>query len=105
MTASTLHAPAQLDHAGIAARVPHAGRMCLLGSLVAWSAEHIHCRVTGHSDPAHPLRSASGLLAPCAIEYAGRHMDVRGQHHSRPDTRPSDRSWRSAGRARSLKVC
>ena len=88
MTASTLHAPAQLDHAGIAARVPHAGRMCLLGSLVAWSAEHIHCRVTGHSDPAHPLRSASGLLSPCAIEYAGQAMALHSALNAKPGSPP-----------------
>lgn len=76
--ANPTQAPARLDHAGIAARVPHAGRMCLLDSLVGWSAEHIHCTATGHADPAHPLRSPGGLLAPCAIEYAGQAMALHG---------------------------
>jgi predicted hotdog family 3-hydroxylacyl-ACP dehydratase len=66
--------PATLDHAGIAARVPHAGRMCLLHALLSWDAEHARCTITGHADPAHPLRSARGLLAPVAIEYASQAM-------------------------------
>lgn len=72
--AAATTAPATLDHAGIAARVPHAGRMCLLDSLLDWSAEHLLCSASSHSDPANPLRTASGLLAPNAIEYAGQAM-------------------------------
>lgn len=67
-------APQTLDHAGIAARVPHAGRMCLLDRLHGWDAAAIHCSLVGHDDPAHPLRSASGLLAPAAIEFASQAM-------------------------------
>jgi predicted hotdog family 3-hydroxylacyl-ACP dehydratase len=63
-----------LDHAGIAARLPHAGRMCLLDRVEHWTPEAIHCSATGHRDPDHPLRTASGLLAPCAIEYAAQAM-------------------------------
>jgi predicted hotdog family 3-hydroxylacyl-ACP dehydratase len=48
--------------------------MCLLDRLLAWSPEAIHCDATSHHDPAHPLRTASGLLAPCAIEYAAQAM-------------------------------
>ena len=67
-------APQTLDHAGIAARVPHAGRMCLLDALLGWSDEQIHCRITNHAEPAHPLRTPGGLLAPAAVEYAGQAM-------------------------------
>jgi predicted hotdog family 3-hydroxylacyl-ACP dehydratase len=70
--------PATLDHAGIAARVPHAGTMCLLDALLAWSPEQISCRITNHADPAHPLRTAHGLLAAAAIEYAGQAMALHG---------------------------
>jgi predicted hotdog family 3-hydroxylacyl-ACP dehydratase len=66
--------PQTLDHAGIAARVPHAGRMCLLDRLHGWDGSHLHCSALGQADPAHPLRSASGLLAPAAIEYASQAM-------------------------------
>lgn len=71
-------APRQLDRAGIAARIPHQGRMCLLDRLVDWSPEAIHCTARSHHDADHPLRSASGLLAPCAIEYAAQAMALHG---------------------------
>ena len=71
-------APATLDRAGIAARIPHHGRMALLDALAGWSADAIHCTATGQGDPAHPLRTDSGLLAPCAIEYAAQAMALHG---------------------------
>jgi predicted hotdog family 3-hydroxylacyl-ACP dehydratase len=70
--------PATLDHEGIARRVPHAGRMCLLHTLDAWSDEHIACTAISHTAADHPLRTASGLLAPCAIEYAAQAMALHG---------------------------
>jgi predicted hotdog family 3-hydroxylacyl-ACP dehydratase len=71
-------APATLDHAGIAARVPHAGRMCLLDRLLRWDASTIECRATSHRDAANPLRGDDGLLAVCAIEYAAQAMALHG---------------------------
>ena len=70
--------PQSLDRAGIAARIPHQGRMVLLDRLLGWDAETIECSATGHADAAHPLRTASGLLAPCAIEYAAQAMALHG---------------------------
>ena len=70
--------PATLDHAGIAARVPHAGRMCLLDTLLAWSDQHICCSASSHQDPAHPLRSGGVLSAACGIEYAAQAMALHG---------------------------
>lgn len=70
--------PATLTHEGIAARVPHAGTMCLLDRLESWSAERIHCSAVSHRDGANPLRTKSGLLAPCAIEYAAQAMALHG---------------------------
>ena len=67
-----------LDRAGIAERIPHAGAMCLLGSLDGWDREHIVCSASSHRDPTHPLKTASGLLAPCAIEYAAQAMALHG---------------------------
>jgi predicted hotdog family 3-hydroxylacyl-ACP dehydratase len=63
-----------LDHAAIAARLPHAGRMFLLDRVEHWTGAAIHCTATSHHDADHPLRTASGLLAPCAIEYAAQAM-------------------------------
>lgn len=71
-------APATLDHAGIAQRLPHAGTMCLLDRLLAWTAASIHCSAVGHTRPDHPMRVAGGLLAPCGIEYAAQAMALHG---------------------------
>lgn len=70
--------PATLDHAGIALRIPHSGRMCLLHALEQWDANSIHCSAISHRDADNPLRSASGLLGPCAIEYAAQAMALHG---------------------------
>lgn len=67
-----------LDHAGIAALIPHAGSMCLLDGLLHWDATRIECRAGGHRAPDHPLRTASGLLATAAIEYAAQAMALHG---------------------------
>ena len=70
--------PAVLDHAGIEALVPHRGAMCLLDRLVGWDDARIECIATGHRDPAHPLRSRSGLMASTAIEYAAQAAALHG---------------------------
>jgi predicted hotdog family 3-hydroxylacyl-ACP dehydratase len=67
-----------LDAAGIRALIPHAGRMSLLDTLQAWDMATIRCTATGHTDPDHPLRSAGGLLAPAAIEYAAQAAALHG---------------------------
>lgn len=67
-----------LDHAGIAARVPHAGSMCLLDRLLRWDATHIECRAVSHRDAGNPLRGDEGLPAVCAIEYAAQAMALHG---------------------------
>lgn len=78
-----------LDHAGIAARVPHAGTMCLLHELQAWTAERIECTARSHLDPANPLRTAGGLLAPAAIEYASQAMALHGTLAAAPGSAPT----------------
>jgi predicted hotdog family 3-hydroxylacyl-ACP dehydratase len=70
--------PATLDHEGIAARVPHSGSMCLLHGLLHWDAERISCSARSHRDATNPLRTAGGLLAPVAIEYASQAMALHG---------------------------
>ena len=70
--------PATLDHAGIAARIPHSGTMCLLDALLHWSNEIITCTVHDATDPAHPLRLAGTLPATCAIELASQAMALHG---------------------------
>jgi predicted hotdog family 3-hydroxylacyl-ACP dehydratase len=63
---------------GIAARIPHAGTMCLLDRLIAWDDARITCEADSHRSPDHPLRSASGLLIGAAIEYAAQAMALHG---------------------------
>lgn len=70
--------PASLDHAAIAARVPHHGRMCLLDSALRWDMASIECQVGDHRAADHPLRSRSGLLMCAAIEMAGQAMALHG---------------------------
>jgi len=70
--------PQELDHAGLAALIPHSGPMCLLNRLRAWDEERIECSASNHRDAAHPLRTRSGLLCSCAIEYAAQAMALHG---------------------------
>lgn len=67
-----------LDHAAIAARIPHAGRMCLLHEVIRWDANSINCRARSHRDPANPLRSGEQLAAVHGVEYAAQAMALHG---------------------------
>jgi predicted hotdog family 3-hydroxylacyl-ACP dehydratase len=78
-----------LDRAGIAARVPHSGRMCLLDRLLAWSEDRIECRATSHREASNPLRTAGGLLACNAIEYASQAMALHGSLSAAPGSPPT----------------
>jgi predicted hotdog family 3-hydroxylacyl-ACP dehydratase len=84
-----MNAPATLDHAGIALRIPHSGTMCLLDRLERWTPGEIDCAANNHTRADHPLRSASGLLAPAAIEYAAQAMALHGSLVAPPGTAPS----------------
>ena len=70
--------PQTLERDGIAQRIPHRGSMCLLERLEGWDAETIRCSTTTHRQADNPLRTASGLLAPNAIEYAAQSMALHG---------------------------
>lgn len=67
-----------IDRAGIAARIPHQGGMCLLDAVRDWSEAAITCRAVSHRDPANPLRSHGRLGAANGIEYAAQAMAVHG---------------------------
>ncbi len=60
----------------ICARIPHAGRMCLLERVQDWDETDIHCLATSHRDADNPLRSRDRLSAVCGIEYAAQAMAV-----------------------------
>jgi predicted hotdog family 3-hydroxylacyl-ACP dehydratase len=67
-----------LSRDDIAARIPHAGSMCLLDGVSAWSEAHIRCHASSHRDPANPLRAGGRLGILCGIEYAAQAMAVHG---------------------------
>ena len=68
----------QLDHAWIAARIPHQGRMCLLDRVLEWNDDRIRCSATSHRAGDNPLRAHGRLGAACGIEYAAQAMAVHG---------------------------
>lgn len=72
------NAPATLDRAGIAARIPHGGAMCLLDTLLAWTSDEIACGTDTHRLADHPLRLDGALPAACALEYASQAMALHG---------------------------
>lgn len=90
------------DHRAIAALIPHQGTMCLLERVVHWDRAAIVCEAISHRDPANPLRSAGGLLAPCAIEYAAQAMAVHGALVGKEDGRPPSPGYLASARAVSL---
>jgi len=77
-TRRTVNPSAPLAHADIARLIPHQGSMCLLASVEAWDREGIVCHARNHRDLGHPLRTASGLLSTCLIEYAAQAMALHG---------------------------
>lgn len=62
----------------LCARIPHAGRMCLLERLLAWDDNHILCSTWTHRDPANPLRRDGKLSAIHVVEYAGQAAALHG---------------------------
>ncbi|MBC7701071.1 hotdog family protein [Aquabacterium sp.] len=70
--------PVTITHDDIAARIPHAGTMCLLDAVIDWGSEYIHCQASSHRDPANPLRSGGRLGVLCGIEYAAQAMALHG---------------------------
>lgn len=71
-------APATLQHADIARRIPHQGSMCLLERVSAWDSGQIRCQASSHRASDNPLRAHGRLGAACGIEYAAQAMAVHG---------------------------
>ncbi len=67
-----------LNREQIAALIPHAGKMCLLDQVLFWDEMGLHCSATSHLQADNPLRTAQGLPAWIAIEYAAQAMAVHG---------------------------
>ena len=71
-------AAAGQGHAWIAARIPHAGSMCLLAGVVQATPQAITCTADSHRAPDHPLRQDGRLGAACGVEYAAQAMALHG---------------------------
>lgn len=67
-----------MNQADICARLPHAGRMCLLAGLVSWDQDSIVCRADSHRDADNPLRMNGRLHAVAGVEYAAQAMALHG---------------------------
>ncbi len=67
-----------IDRIGIARRIPHQGRMCLLDEVTTWDDSHISCQSNSHLAPDNPLRAHGQLGAACGIEYAAQAMAMHG---------------------------
>lgn len=65
-----------LNADALCALIPHAGTMCLLGRVVHWDHEAIHCLAESHRDPANPLRRLGQLPIIAGVEYAAQAMAV-----------------------------
>jgi predicted hotdog family 3-hydroxylacyl-ACP dehydratase len=68
----------RLDRAGIAARIPHQGGMCLLDHVEQWDEQHLRCVASSHRAPGNPLRGHGRLGAAAGIEYAAQAMALHG---------------------------
>jgi predicted hotdog family 3-hydroxylacyl-ACP dehydratase len=68
----------KLDHAWIAAHIPHQGGMCLLEEVLTWDLQRITCRSVSHRAIDNPLRAHGQLGAACAIEYAAQTVAIHG---------------------------
>lgn len=82
-----------LDHAWIAAHIPHQGSMCLLDHVAAWDQQRIHCCASSHRAADNPLRAYGRLGSACGIEYAAQAMAVHGALLA-PHAPPEHRSAR-----------
>ena len=99
-----MNAVQTLDRAAIAALIPHSGAMCLLARLEAWDAQRIVCIATNHRDAGHPLRTRSGLLSTCAIEYAAQAMALHGALIGQASGTPATPGYLASARGVRLHV-
>jgi predicted hotdog family 3-hydroxylacyl-ACP dehydratase len=68
----------QLSHDQLCQLIPHAGKMCLLDSVIDWNSEEIQCRATSQTAADNPLRYHHSLAAINGVEYAAQAMAIHG---------------------------
>lgn len=69
---------AAVANAGLRELIPHALRMCLLGTVESWDELGIRCTTDSHRDPLNPLRSDHQLAALHLCEYGAQAMAAHG---------------------------
>jgi predicted hotdog family 3-hydroxylacyl-ACP dehydratase len=99
-----MNTPQTLSRDDIAALIPHSGAMCLLARLEGWDARHVVCIATNHRDAGHPLRTRSGLLSTCVIEYAAQAMALHGALVGRAAGTPATPGYLASARGVQLHV-
>jgi predicted hotdog family 3-hydroxylacyl-ACP dehydratase len=67
-----------INKAEIRTLIRHAGRMCLLDSVIEWDDQSIVCISNTHRDAANPLRRDGRLSALHAFEYGAQAVAVHG---------------------------
>ena len=77
-----------LGREAIAARIPHAGAMCLLDTAEHWNVDTIRCSTESHLRTPHPLAAEGRLGIANAIEYAAQAMALHGALTAAPTDRP-----------------
>jgi predicted hotdog family 3-hydroxylacyl-ACP dehydratase len=73
----------------IADLVPHAGKMCLLETIVHWDDSHVVASTSTHLDPANPLRRDGRLDSINLCEYGAQAMAVHGGLLAQREGRPA----------------
>lgn len=77
-----------LARAELAALIPHSGSMCLLDSVLEWTAETIRCETRTHLNPENPLRRHNELAALHLTEYGAQAMAIHGALLARGGAQP-----------------
>jgi len=77
-----------MNHDAICARLPHAGRMCLIDRLESWDRDSITCIAVSHRDADNPLRSDGRLPAVAGVEFAAQVMALHSKLLSVPGQSP-----------------
>lgn len=79
-----------MNRDAICARLPHAGRMCLIERLESWDRDNITCIAISHRDADNPLRDGGRLHAVAGVEFAAQAMALHSKLLSTPDLSPVD---------------
>jgi len=67
-----------IDRDTLCSLIPHAGRMCLLDSVLRWDDNEILCESGSHLAPGNPLRHDGRLASVHLVEYGAQAIAVHG---------------------------